>query len=138
MSKKTLLAAGGLVQNPNNEILMIFRRGFWDLPKGKLDPGETIEQCAIREVEEETKLSNIALGKFICITRHEYFDTYLKEDVVKESHWFAMRIRDFQQGSPQEEEDITDIKWVHQKELQRYLKASYPNIQTVINTYLSS
>ena len=53
-----IIAAGGLVTNENNELLMIFRRGKWDLPKGKLDKGETIEECAIREVEEETGIGN--------------------------------------------------------------------------------
>jgi 8-oxo-dGTP pyrophosphatase MutT (NUDIX family) len=52
MDKKRIIAAGGLVFNDRNELLMIYRRGFWDLPKGKLDPGERIEACAIREVQE--------------------------------------------------------------------------------------
>ena len=56
-------AAGGLVLNENKELLFIFRRGKWDLPKGKLDEGETIEQCAIREVAEETGVKNISLNK---------------------------------------------------------------------------
>ena len=62
MAKKTIIAAGGLVLNEKNELLMIFRRGFWDLPKGKVDEGETLEQCAVREVKEETGLQNIRLG----------------------------------------------------------------------------
>src|SRR3982751_3416807 len=53
---KIVKAGGGLVVNEENKILMIFRRGKWDLPKGKLDKGETLEQCAVREVEEETGL----------------------------------------------------------------------------------
>ena len=56
------VAAGGVVQNTNDEILMIFRRGKWDLPKGKLDEGETLEQCALREVKEETGLKNCVEG----------------------------------------------------------------------------
>ncbi len=60
---KPVTAAGGLVENEKGEVLLIFRRGKWDLPKGKLDPGETIEQCAVREVEEETGLKNIELKK---------------------------------------------------------------------------
>ena len=70
-----LIAAGGVVVNPNNEILWIFRRGFWDLPKGKLDPNETIEACAIREVMEETGISHLVLGKRISTTTHQYYDT---------------------------------------------------------------
>jgi 8-oxo-dGTP pyrophosphatase MutT (NUDIX family) len=65
MKKKTIVAAGGLVFNENKELLMIYRRSKWDLPKGKLDEGETIEECAIREVEEETGVQQIILGKLI-------------------------------------------------------------------------
>ena len=78
-----LIAAGGLVTNPNGEILWIFRRGFWDLPKGKLDEGETIQSCAVREVQEETGLINIQLHQMIGFTNHTYFDKYLNEEVVK-------------------------------------------------------
>ena len=67
---KVIKAGGGLVLNPRNEILMIFRRGFWDLPKGKLDDGETIMECAIREVMEETGLPVlIADDPLTCVAR---------------------------------------------------------------------
>ena len=67
-------AAGGLVQNENNKLLMIFRRGKWDLPKGKLDDGETLEQCAVREVEEETGLTKIKLLTPLLTTFHTYHE----------------------------------------------------------------
>ena len=70
MNKKTIIAAGGLVENEKGEILMMFRRGFWDLPKGKLDEGESIETCAVREVQEETGLQNVQLIYFLCKTYH--------------------------------------------------------------------
>jgi 8-oxo-dGTP pyrophosphatase MutT (NUDIX family) len=124
MNKPIIVAAGGLVQNPSKEVLLIFRRGFWDLPKGKLDEGETIEACAIREVEEETGLKQLILNHFITITTHEYFDKYLVKEVIKESHWYAMTIHDYQTGVPQTEEDITDMKWVSLKDIS--------NIATVI------
>src|SRR4051812_48020306 len=54
-------AAGGLVVNDGGEMLFIFRRGKWDLPKGKLEEGEDLEECAVREVEEETGLKNVKL-----------------------------------------------------------------------------
>src|SRR4051794_1665781 len=87
-----IIAAGGLVTNEYNELLMIFRRGKWDLPKGKLDEGETIEQCAVREVEEETGIGNLELVKLVGITYHEYFDKHINTEVRKETHWFAMRV----------------------------------------------
>ncbi|MCA6439510.1 MAG: NUDIX hydrolase [Sediminibacterium sp.] len=136
MHKPIIIAAGGLVQNPSQEILLIFRRGFWDLPKGKLDPGETIEACAIREVEEETGLTNLTLHKFITITKHEYFDPFHKQDVIKESHWHAMTINDYQNGTPQTEEDITEMKWVSIKEIASYFPTMYPTIVDVINLFV--
>lgn len=138
MHKKRIIAAGGLVFNENNELLMILRRGYWDLPKGKLDKGETVEACAIREVEEETGLRNITMGKFITITLHEYFDTYLDEDVVKESHWYQMKVQGPQQLVPQTEEDIMMIKWIKRESLPEYLNNTYPNIIEVIRIFYST
>jgi 8-oxo-dGTP pyrophosphatase MutT (NUDIX family) len=138
MDKKRIIAAGGLVFNDRNELLMIYRRGFWDLPKGKLDPGESIEACAIREVEEETGLKEIELGKFISITLHEYFDTYLKEEVIKESHWYHMKVKGEPSLIPQTEEDISQIKWVDSMALPDYLKNTYSTIIEIIKLFSSS
>lgn len=130
-----IIAAGGLVTNDNKELLMIFRRGKWDLPKGKLDKGETIEECAVREVEEETGVSNIELGGLIGITTHEYFDPYLKKDVVKESHWYKMKVSGATTLIPQTEEDITAITWADETAVNNYLNDSYPNIVEIIGKY---
>jgi 8-oxo-dGTP pyrophosphatase MutT (NUDIX family) len=132
MSKTKIIAGGGLVLNDAGELLMIFRRGKWDLPKGKLDAGETILECAIREVQEETGLQQIEHGELIGITYHEYFDPYLKEEVIKESHWYAMRVRGTQTLTPQTEEDITEIKWVAGDGLEEYLRNSYDNVVEII------
>ena len=78
---KKIIAAGGLVLNEKNELLMIFRRNKWDLPKGKLDEGESIEACALREVKEETGLQKLKLEKFIDITFHDYADPYLDQQM---------------------------------------------------------
>jgi 8-oxo-dGTP pyrophosphatase MutT (NUDIX family) len=137
MNKPIIVAAGGLVQNPSKEVLLIFRRGFWDLPKGKLDEGETIEACAIREVEEETGLKQLILKHFITITTHEYFDKYLVKEVIKESHWYAMTIHDYQTGVPQTEEDITDMKWVSLKDISSYFPNMYPTIVDLIKLFVS-
>jgi len=133
--KKIIKAAGGIVLNPNKEILFIFRRGKWDLPKGKLDEGETMEECAVREVEEETGIREIIVHNFIGITSHEYFDKWVNEDVIKESHWYEMEIKTMQSLIPQTEEDIEDIKWVSMKELDTYLADSYVNIVEIINKW---
>jgi len=138
MDKKRIIAAGGLVFNEQEELLMIFRRGYWDLPKGKLDKGETIEQCAVREVEEETGINNITVIRFISITLHEYFDTYLDENVIKESHWFHMTVKGHQILVPQTEEDISIIKWVSKAQLPEYLNNTYPNIESVLKIFFST
>lgn len=134
----TIKAAGGIVINPNQEILWIFRRGFWDLPKGKLDPGETLPQCALREVEEETGITNIQLKEFITITYHDYFDTYLNTQVTKETHWYQMSIPDLQNGIPQTNEDIEKIEWFLWNDLQIPLQNTYENIKQVVEVYLKN
>lgn len=135
MNKKKIIAAGGLVTNPKNEILFIFRRGKWDLPKGKLDEGENIEKCAIREVEEETGISNIRLGTLLKKTYHEYFDTWTKEEVLKETWWYSMKIENEQVLIPQIEEDIEKIEWVNPENLNQYLKNTFTTIVEVIDAF---
>ena len=133
-----LIAAGGVVVNPNNEILWIFRRGFWDLPKGKLDPNETIEACAIREVMEETGISHLVLGKPILTTTHQYHDKYLNKEVEKTTYWYAMTTDRLQDGKPQSEEDIEAIAWVKKADMAPYLEKTYDTIKEVMEAYLTS
>jgi 8-oxo-dGTP pyrophosphatase MutT (NUDIX family) len=132
--KKFLLvqAGGGLVQNENDEILFIFRRNKWDLPKGKLDEGETIEKCALREVEEETGLTNITLKKLLIITNHTYNEN--GKHILKESHWYKMKATSTQSLIPQEEEQITELKWVTKHETKTIIKNTYPSIVDVLKT----
>lgn len=137
MNKKKIIAAGGLVFNEQKEILLIFRRGKWDLPKGKLDDNETIAACAVREVEEETGLKNISVGNFITKTNHEYFDKWINEDVVKETWWYEMFASNNEQLIPQTEEDIEQIIWANTSTVQNCLLNTYPNIVEVIDTYFS-
>ena len=135
MEKKKIIAAGGLILNEDNDVLMIFRRGFWDLPKGKLDEGETVEECAIREIREETGLKKIELVKFITITQHEYFDIHSNADVLKETHWFEMKSNSYEPLIPQTEEDIVAIEWVNESKLKDYLQKSYANIQQLFKIW---
>jgi 8-oxo-dGTP pyrophosphatase MutT (NUDIX family) len=132
MDKPTIIAAGGLVLNEHGDLLMIFRRGKWDLPKGKLDKGESIEHCALREVMEETGLERVGLDRLITIGYHEYFDQYVDADVIKETHWYLMKAPGNQPLVPQTDEDIMEIKWVKKTELTTYLENTYPNIIEVI------
>ncbi|MES1224922.1 MAG: NUDIX hydrolase [Bacteroidota bacterium] len=132
--KFTLIkAAGGLVQNENNEILFIFRRGKWDLPKGKLDKGENLEDCALREVEEETGLKNVKLISPLTVTYHTYHEG--TRFIIKESHWYTMRVKGEQKLVPQTEEDILELKWIEITDVNKYLKKSYTLIGDIMEAF---
>jgi 8-oxo-dGTP pyrophosphatase MutT (NUDIX family) len=133
-----IIAAGGIVVNPNKEILWIFRRGFWDLPKGKLDPNETIEACALREVMEETGVSNLVLGDLIMTTTHLYHDMYLNTEVEKTTYWYKMTTDQLQDGIPQTEEEIEAIAWVKKEDIAPYLAKTYDTIKQVMASFLTS
>ena len=133
-----IIAAGGIVVNPNKEILWIFRRGFWDLPKGKLDPNETIEACALREVMEETGVSNLVLGDLIMTTTHLYHDMYLNTEVEKTTYWYKMTTDQLQHGIPQTEEEIEAIAWVKKEDIAPYLAKTYDTIKQVMASFLTS
>jgi 8-oxo-dGTP pyrophosphatase MutT (NUDIX family) len=130
--KKFMLvrAGGGFVQNENNEVLMMFRRGKWDLPKGKLDKKETIEECAIRETEEETGLKNIELSSPLITTYHTYHEG--TRHVLKETKWFKMKVTSEQALTPQIKEQITKLEWVGKNDLERYKKNSFPSVNDVL------
>jgi 8-oxo-dGTP pyrophosphatase MutT (NUDIX family) len=130
---KVLEAAGGFVQNTENELLVFYRRGSWDLPKGKIDDGETPEQAAIREVQEETGLVNLALGDFLTHTYHTYM---LKgERILKKTWWYRMTTTDTRLV-PQTEEDIEEILWTEPKSWLASAPVVYPNIREVIEKAL--
>lgn len=107
---KLIEAAGGCVFNAQGELLVIYRRGSWDLPKGKIDPGETPEQAAVREVEEETGIGEISLGDFLGHTYHTYRDPKERR-ILKRTYWYRMQTPQ-KDLTPQTEEDIEVAEWV--------------------------
>ena len=125
-------AGGGLVTNPRGEFLLIRRSGLWDLPKGHQEPGEAIEITALREVEEETGLKGLILGKFIRVTDHTYFRN--DQWHLKHTWWYSMTCPDGQQTVPQTEEGITEIRWVEKSELKEFLQQTYPTIVEVFRS----
>ena len=127
-----IVAAGGLVTNDKGEILMIFRRSKWDLPKGKLENNEPLELCADREIKEETGLTSLLLQKKLITTFH----TYVEKDkqVLKETHWYQYLAPGYQEVAPQTEEEITRIDWVVPDELPTYTNNTYNLIMDVLES----
>ena len=123
-------AAGGIAYNEHNEILMIFRRGKWDLPKGKLDAGENIEECALREVSEETGLVHLTLEDKICDTYHIYEQK--GQEYLKRTAWYKMAGSVHDKLLPQKEENIMEARWVGQKELSPFVAKTYEAIRQVL------
>jgi len=105
---KLIEAAGGVVRNPEGKVLVIYRRGYWDLPKGKIDPGESPEEAGVREVMEETGIRSADLLFFLMPTYHIYREKGKR--VLKHTHWFAME-GDQQELLPEEAEKIDKAEW---------------------------
>lgn len=128
----TMDAAGGLVKNHHGKILCIKRMGRWDLPKGKVENGEDLASCAVREVEEECGIENPAIIRPLGKTMHayEHHDAY----VLKTTHWFEMHMKETSSSPrPQEEEQITEVKWADQQELPSIIASTYPSIRDVFD-----
>lgn len=125
-------AAGGVIRNDAGDILMIFRRGKWDLPKGKMDAGELPEECAEREVKEETGLVSVVRERFLTTTYHTYTEN--DRPILKETAWYLYRAPGNQPLVPQEEESITEIIWVQGKEISKYTQNTFELIKDVLET----
>ncbi|MFZ4800208.1 MAG: NUDIX hydrolase, partial [Bacteroidia bacterium] len=106
---KIIEAAGGLVFNNKNELLLIERLGVWDLPKGKIDAGETPEIAAIREVEEECAVNGLTIENLVCKSYHTY--TFKGKNVLKRTYWYKMNSTYTGILVPQLEENITKVEW---------------------------
>lgn len=134
-----LPAAGGLLRRGDGRILFIHRLKKWDLPKGKIEDGESIEDAAIREVEEECGISGVKILKPLPSTYHIYRSPWLPADdnwVWKETRWFEMYYDGNETPVPQTEEDITEIRWFGVDELNEVLANTYGNISSLIRNYL--
>lgn len=130
--RKTLTvirAAGGIVRNDENQFLFIFRKGKWDLPKGKLDEGEKTKKAAVREVEEECGIKVSKLGDLICKTWHVYEER--GQVVLKKTTWFNMKAKK-QILIPQLEEGITEARWLASADFHYIKQNTFPLIKDII------
>jgi ADP-ribose pyrophosphatase YjhB (NUDIX family) len=132
---KSIKAAGGIVRNQKEDYLFIKRLGFWDLPKGKLHKKESAQDGALREVTEETGLTNLIITKQLQSTFHIYTDRKGHE-ILKETYWFEMNCNEDQKLVPQLEEDITEVKWFTQKELNIPIEKTYASLRQLLESYL--
>ena len=126
-------AGGGIVRNTHKHFLVIFRNGKWDLPKGKIEAGESMEQAAMREVEEECGVKDLELGNFVDTSYHIYLEK--DEWVLKLSHWYEMQ-SDQKYFQPQNEEGISEVRWIDQSNMNLVLQNTYPNIVLLLKLFI--
>ncbi len=122
-------AAGGVVRRNDGMILSIFRRGKWDLPKGKVEKGEFYKQTALREVQEECGLTHLETGKKLVETYHVYHEHDKK--ILKRTIWYEMQLLTDEQPVMQTEEGITDYKWLDYKNISDIMKNTYESLKDI-------
>ncbi|MFS4457261.1 NUDIX hydrolase [Maribacter sp. 2304DJ31-5] len=122
-----VVAAGGVVTNAEGKVLFIYRNDKWDLPKGKLDKGESIEDCAIREVMEETGVKDLRIENFLRTTYHVIVNSDIY--TLKQVHWYAMKTEFEGKLKPEKKEGIVKARWKGPKKIQKALQNSYANIK---------
>jgi 8-oxo-dGTP pyrophosphatase MutT (NUDIX family) len=122
-------AAGGIVTNNFQEWLLIKRSGVWDLPKGKVDTGETVRQAAVREVKEETGISSVSIVKELSPSYHIY--PMDDEWVFKRTYWFLM-LGSKDRLKPQKEEKISEAIWINEQALKKVIPHMYPSLLNVV------
>lgn len=128
-------AAGGVVKNDKGEILTIYRKKHWDLPKGKLEYRESPENAAVREVQEECGIKKIELNNFLMKTFHTYSEK--NKFILKKTHWYTMTTSD-EKLIPQREEDIEKAEWMSKEMIySTFFKKTYLSIADVLDKYYS-
>ncbi|MDQ0782583.1 NUDIX hydrolase [Chryseobacterium sp. W4I1] len=128
-------AAGGLVSNSQGELLFIKRLGKWDLPKGKMEKGESREESAVREIEEETGLKDVELVDFINTTYHIYIERN-GEKILKCTHWFEMNFNGEDTSKPQIEEGITEVAWKNTTQIEdEVFPSTFKNIKLIVKEF---
>jgi ADP-ribose pyrophosphatase YjhB (NUDIX family) len=134
-SFQKIVAGGGVVRNKNKELLFIFRNGKWDLPKGKLEQNENIENCSLREVEEECGVNGLQIVSQLNKSYHMYFQNSW---ILKETNWFIMDTSFDGELIAQIEEGIQLVEWKSGEQIKECLLNTYSNIEKVIKNYYES
>ncbi|WP_053970163.1 NUDIX hydrolase [Mangrovimonas sp. ST2L15] len=125
-----VIAGGGKVYNESGEVLFIYRNDKWDLPKGKAEKKESIEETATREVEEETGVLGLEIIKPLQITYHIFKRN--GRNRIKVTHWFEMKTSYTGHLNPQENEGITKVSWLSEQEAEKAMENSYANIRALV------
>lgn len=129
---REIKAGGGLVHNEKGEFLFIYRRGSWDLPKGKIESKETKKQATLREITEETGIKKMSIVERILITRHTYRSNVGRR-IIKKSYWYLIEAPK-QVLKPQATEDIAKARWMTLEKFFSIRRKVYPNILDVLET----
>ncbi len=130
-------AAGGVIRH-QDRILFIFRNEKWDLPKGKIDPGESPEEAALREVREETGLKRHQIIKPLPSTWHIYPSPHEKPKqrwILKETFWYEMEVPEMEALQLQQEEGITKAEWIPVGKMNKVLRNTYKSLKDMIESY---
>ncbi|HNQ67794.1 MAG TPA: NUDIX domain-containing protein [Bacteroidales bacterium] len=130
---KLINAGGGIVINKSNNILYIFRRGFYDFPKGKIEKHESVKNGALREVSEECgiSISDLNIEKKLDNVYHIYFLN--GQYILKNTTWYLMKFSGDYPLTPQITEDITEIGWMKKSELEKFSSNTYPSLVDLVN-----
>lgn len=126
-------AAGGLVSDTDERLLMIFRNGLWDLPKGKVEEGEKSKLAAEREVKEECGLEKVKATETLAHTYHTY--SLGDKQILKKTTWYGMQGNSQDELKPQEEEGITEVDWFSAAQVESNLSNTYRSIEDLVRRF---
>jgi 8-oxo-dGTP pyrophosphatase MutT (NUDIX family) len=127
-----VLAAGCVVENEDGHVLWMERNGRWDLPKGKVEPGEAIEAAALREVNEETGIRDLTLGELLGPTYHTF--EMGGRASLKTTFWFrALHAGRDTAGAPQTEEGISVVRWFARPLPDFLLASTYSSLHKILD-----
>lgn len=123
-------AAGGKVIHENKKVLFIYRNDKWDLPKGRIEKNESLEKAAMREIEEETGVSNLSITRPLQTTYHIFKRN--GKHALKETFWFEMKTNFKGNLVPETSEGITSVEWLDNSQIEKVLSNSYANIKGLL------